>query len=67
MNFKHILLLVALFGTIGCTDFSSLVKDSQVRSPRDNIYNQGKTYVRLEAVNKVLRGRQRPFLIIPNI
>jgi len=66
MNFKHILLLVALFGTIGCTDFSSLVKDSQVRSPRDNIYNQGKTYVRLEAV-KVQKVLQKHFLIIPNI
>jgi len=64
MNFKHILLLVALFGTIGCTDFSSLVKDSQVRSPRDNIYNQGKTYVRLEAVNST-EGTSKTFLDHP--
>jgi hypothetical protein len=64
MNFKHILLLVVLFGTIGCTDFNSLVKDSQVRSPRDNIYNQGKTYVRLEAVDSTV-GTSKTFLDHP--
>lgn len=64
MNFKCILLLLVLFGTIGCTDFNSLVKDNQVRSPRDNIYNQGKTYIRLEAV-KITKGASRTFLDHP--
>ena len=64
MNFKHILLLVVLFGAIGCTDFKSMVKDSQVSSPRDNIYNQGKTYVRLEAV-KSTEGTSKTFLDHP--
>ena len=64
MNFKRVLLLVVLFVAIGCTDFNSLVKDSQVRSPRDNIYNQGKTYVRLEAVNSTT-GDSKTFLDHP--
>ena len=64
MNFKRILLLVFLFGAIGCTDFNSLVKDNQVRSPRDNIYNQGKTYIRLEAVKRT-EGASRTFLDHP--
>ena len=64
MNFKRILLLVVLFVAIGCTDFKSMVKDSQVSSPRDNIYNQGKTYVRLEAV-KSTEGTSKTFLDHP--
>ena len=64
MNFKRILLLVVLSGAIGCTDFKSMVKDDQVRSPRDNIYNQDKTYVRLEAV-KSTEGTSKTFLDHP--
>ena len=64
MNFKHILLVAVLFGTIGCTEFNSLVKDNKVSSPRDNIYNQGKTYIRLEAVNSA-EGTSKTFLDHP--
>ncbi len=64
MNFKYIILLIVLFGAIGCTDFNSLVKDDQDRSPRDNIYNQGKTYIRLEAVNSTV-GASKIFLDHP--
>ncbi len=64
MNFKHILLLVVLFVAIGCTDFNSLVKDNKVSSPRDNIYNQGKTYIRLETVNSTT-GTSKTFLDHP--
>jgi hypothetical protein len=65
MNFKRILVLVVLFGTIGCTDFNSLVKDNKVISPRDNIYNQGKTYIRLEAINSSTTGASKTFLDHP--
>ncbi len=64
MNFKCILLLVVLSGAIGCTDFKSMVKDNQVRRPGDNIYNQGKTYIRLEAVNST-EGTSKTFLDHP--
>jgi hypothetical protein len=64
MNFKRILLLVILFGVIGCTDIKSMVKDDKVISPRDNIYNQGKTYIRLEAVNST-EGTTKTFLDHP--
>ncbi len=64
MNFKCILLLVVLSGAIRCTHFKSIVKDNQVRSPRDNIYNQGKTYIRLEAVNST-EGTSKTFLDHP--
>ncbi len=64
MNFKYILLLIVLFGAIGCTDFKSMVKDDQARSPGDNIYNQGKTYIRLEEVNNTA-GTSKTFLDHP--
>ncbi len=64
MNFKRVLLLAVLFGITGCTDFNSLVKDDHVQSPRDNIYNQGKTYIRLEAV-KSTKGASKTFLDHP--
>ncbi len=64
MSFKRILLLIVLSGAIGCTNLNPFVKNNQVRSPRDNIYNQGKTYIRLEAVNST-KGASKTFLDHP--
>jgi len=64
MNFKYILLLVVLFGTIGCTDLNSFIKNNQVQGQRDNIYNQGKTFIRLEEV-KSTKGASKTFLDHP--
>ncbi len=64
MNFKRIILFVVLFGTIGCTNLNSIVRTNQVQDQRNNIYNQGKTYIRLEEV-KSTKGASRTFLDHP--
>ncbi len=66
MSFKHILLFVVLSGAIGCTNLDSFVKKNQVQDQRDNdnIYNQGKTYIRLEEV-KSTKGASKTFLDHP--
>ena len=64
MNFKRILLLVVLFGAIGCTALNSRVKDNQVKNQRNNIYNQDKTYIRLERA-KSTKGASKTFFDHP--
>ncbi len=64
MSFKRILLFVVLFGTIGCTDLNSFIRNNQVKGQRDNIYNSGKTYIRFEEV-KSTKGASRVFLDHP--
>lgn len=66
MSFKNILLFVVLSVSIGCTnlDLSSFVKNNQVKGQRDNIYNQGKTFIRLEEV-KSSKGASKAFLDHP--
>jgi len=64
MSFKRILLFVVLSGVIGCTNLNSLVKNNQVQGQRDNIYNQGKTYIRLEEV-KSTKGASKTLLDHP--
>ncbi|GAX61781.1 ABC-type Fe3+-hydroxamate transport system, periplasmic component [Candidatus Scalindua japonica] len=66
MSFKHILLFFVLSITIGCTnlDLNSFIKDNQVKGQSDNLYNQGKTYIRLEEV-KSTKGSAKTFLEHP--
>ncbi len=64
MSFKRIILFVVLTGTIGCTNLDSLVRNNQVQGQRDNIYNQGKTYIRLEQVQST-KGASKAFLDHP--
>ncbi len=64
MNFNYILLLVVLSVAIGCTNLNSFVKNNQVQGQRDNIYNQGKTFIRLEEV-KSTKGASKSFLDHP--
>jgi len=64
MSFKHILLFVVFSGTIGCTGLNSFVGNNQAQDQRDNIYNQGKTYVKLEEV-KSTKGASKAFLDHP--
>ncbi len=64
MNFKRIILFVVLSGTIGCANLDSLVKNNQVQDQRNNIYNQGQTYIRLQEVN-ITKGASRTFLDHP--
>ena len=64
MSFKRILLFVVLSGTIGCTNLNSFIKNDQVQGPRNNIYNQGKTYIRLEEA-KSTKGASKTFLDHP--
>ena len=64
MSFKHILLFVVLSGAIGCTNLKDFVKNDQVEDQRNNIYNQGKTYIKLEEV-KSTKGASKTFLDHP--
>ena len=64
MNFKCIFLFVFLFGAIGCTNFDSLVRSNQVQNQGRTIYNQGKTYIRLEKVQST-KGASEAFLDHP--
>ena len=64
MSFKPIILFVILFGAIGCTNLGSLVRSNQVQGQRNNIYNQGKTYIRLEEVQST-EGASRTFFDHP--
>ncbi len=64
MSFKRIFLFVVLFGAIGCTNLDSLVRSNQVQGQRNNIYNQGKTYIRLEEVQST-KGASKTFLDHP--
>jgi hypothetical protein len=64
MNFKRIILFVVLFGTIGCTNLNSIVRNNQVQDQRNNIYNQGKTYIRLKRV-KSTKDASRTFFDHP--
>jgi hypothetical protein len=64
MNFKRIIFFVVLFGTIGCTNLNSIVRNNQVQDQRNNIYNQGKTYIKLEKV-KSTKDASRTFFDHP--
>jgi len=64
MSFKYILLSVVLSGTIGCTNLDSLVRNNQAQDQRNNIYNQGKTYIRLEQVQSI-KGASKALLDHP--
>ena len=64
MSFKRIILFLVLAGTIGCTNLDSLVRNNQAQGQRDNIYNQGKTYIRLEQVQST-KGTTKTFLDHP--
>ncbi len=45
---KLILLLVVLSGAISCTNSNSFVLKGKVQDPNDYIFNEGKTYIKLE-------------------
>ena len=64
MSFKHILLFVVFSVSIGCTGLNSFVGNNQAQDQRVNIYNQGKTYVKLEEV-KSTKGASKAFLDHP--
>jgi len=64
MSFKRILLFAVLYGAMGCTNLNSFVKNNQVQSQKDNIYNQGKTYIKLKEV-KSIKGASKTFLDHP--
>ena len=64
MSFKHILLFVVLSVSIGCTNLNSFLKNDQVQDQRDNIYNQGKTYIKLKEV-KSRKGASKTLLDHP--
>ena len=64
MNFKRIILFVILFATIGCSNVKSIVRSNQVQDQRNNIYNQGDTYIRLKEV-KSTKDASKTFLDHP--
>ena len=64
MSFKHIVLIIILSGTIGCTNLDSLIRNNQAQDQGRNIYNQGKTYIRLEQVQST-KGTAKTFLDHP--
>ncbi len=64
MSFKHVLLFVVLSVAAGCTNLNSFVKNNQAQGQGDNIFNQGKTYIRLKEV-KSTKGASKAFLDHP--
>ncbi len=67
MSFKRILLFVVLSGTFGCQGLDLLNNMGQTRSQgmNSNIFNEGKTYIRLEEV-KSTKGASKAILDHPN-
>ena len=64
MSFKRVLLFVVLSMATGCTNLNSFVKNNQVQGQRDNIFSQGKTYIRLKEA-KSTKGASKAFLDHP--
>ncbi len=66
MSFKRFLLFVVLSGTFGCQGLDLLNNTGQARSQglNSNIFNEGKTYIRLEEV-KSTKGASKAILDHP--
>ncbi len=61
---KLISILVVLSGAISCTNSNPFVLKGQVQDPFDNIFNQGKTYIKLEEL-KSTKGAPKILLDHP--
>ena len=61
---RLISLFVVLSGAISCTNYNPFVLKGQVQDKYDNIYNEGKTYIRLEEL-KSTKGASKTFLDHP--
>lgn len=61
---RIISLFVVLSGAISCTNSNPFVLKGQVQDPFDNIFNQGKTYIRLEKL-KSTKGASKTLLDHP--
>jgi len=61
---RLISLFVVLSGAISCTNSNPFVLKGQVQDPFDIIFNQGKTYIRLEKL-KSTKGTSKTFLDHP--
>ena len=67
MWYKKIILIslfVVLSGTISCTNSNPFVLKGQVQDQNNNIFNEGKTYIRLEEL-KSTKGASKTFLDHP--
>ena len=61
---RLISLFVVLSGAISCTNSNSFFRKGQVQDPFDNIFNQGKTYIKLEEL-KSTKGAPKTLLDHP--
>lgn len=61
---RLISLLIVLSGVISCTNSNPFVLKGQVQDPFDNIFNQGKTYIKLEEL-KSTKGASKILLDHP--
>jgi hypothetical protein len=61
---RLISLFVILSGAISCTNYNPFVLKGHVQDPYDNIFNEGKTYIRLEEL-KSTKGASKTFLNHP--
>ncbi len=61
---RLISLFAVLSGAISCTNYNPFVLKGQVQDKYDNIYNEGKTYIRLEEL-KSTKGASKTFLDHP--
>ncbi len=61
---KLILLFIVLSGAISCTNSNPFVLKGQVQDQNDTIFNEGKTYIRLEEL-KSTKGASKTFLDHP--
>ncbi len=61
---RLISLFVVLSGAISCTNYNPFVLKGQVQDQYDNIFNEGKTYIRLEEL-KSTKGASKTFLDHP--
>ena len=61
---RLISLFVVLSGAIGCTNSNPFALKGQVQDPFDNIFNEGKTYIRLEEL-KSTKGTSKTILDHP--
>ncbi len=61
---RLISLFVVLSGAISCTNSNPFVLKGQVQDPFDNIFNEGKTYIKLEEL-KSTKGASKTFLDHP--
>jgi hypothetical protein len=61
---RLISLFVVLSAAISCTNSNSFLRKGQVQDPFDNIFNQGKTYIKLEEL-KSTKGTSKTLLDHP--